>query len=70
VKSFARTIDAAKKYVCRAHSSGSIGNAELVLGDLGEAVQELKRESGKFVGGVKLSLALTGSTPRTWDGVL
>src|SRR5881409_3680162 len=36
-------------------------NAELVRGDLGNAVQQLKRESGKglFVGGVKLPLALT-----------
>jgi dihydrofolate reductase len=35
-------------------------NAELVLGDLGQAVQELKRESGKglLVGGLKLPLAL------------
>ena len=35
-------------------------DAELVRGDLGEAVQQLKRESGKglFVGGVKLPLAL------------
>jgi dihydrofolate reductase len=35
-------------------------NAELVRGDLGKAVQHLKRESGKglFVGGVKLPLAL------------
>jgi dihydrofolate reductase len=33
---------------------------ELVHGDLGKAVQQLKRESGKglFVGGVKLPLAL------------
>jgi dihydrofolate reductase len=33
---------------------------ELVRGDLGKAVQQLKRESGKglFVGGVKLPLAL------------
>jgi hypothetical protein len=32
-------------------------NAELVRGDLGEAVQQLRRESGKglFVGGVKLA---------------
>jgi hypothetical protein len=32
-----------------------------VRGDLGKAVQQLKRESGKglFVGGVKLPLALT-----------
>jgi hypothetical protein len=35
-------------------------NAELVRGDLGKAVQQLKRESGKglFVGGVQLPLAL------------
>ena len=35
-------------------------NAELVRGDLGKAVQQLKRGSGKglFVGGVKLTLAL------------
>jgi dihydrofolate reductase len=36
-------------------------NAELVRGELKEAVQQLKRESGKglFVGGVKLALSLT-----------
>jgi dihydrofolate reductase len=35
-------------------------NAELVRGDLGKAVHQLKREPGKglFVGGVKLALAL------------
>ena len=35
-------------------------NAELVRGDLGTVVQQLKRESGKglFVGGVKLPQAL------------
>src|SRR5207237_3941167 len=35
-------------------------NAELVRGDLGKAVQQLKRESGRglLVGGVKLPLAL------------
>jgi len=35
-------------------------NAELVRGDLGKAVQQLKRESGKglFTGGVKLPMAL------------
>jgi dihydrofolate reductase len=35
-------------------------NAELVRGDLGTAVQQLKQESGKglFVGGVKLPMAL------------
>jgi dihydrofolate reductase len=36
-------------------------NAELVRGDLGKAVQQLKREAGNglFVAGVKLALALT-----------
>jgi dihydrofolate reductase len=35
-------------------------NAELIRGDLGEAVQQLKRESGEglLTGGVKLPLAL------------
>jgi dihydrofolate reductase len=57
---FARTIDAAKKYVVSSTLDRVDWNAELVRGDLGEAVQRLKRESGKglFVGGVKLPLAL------------
>jgi dihydrofolate reductase len=58
---FARTIDAAKKYVVSSTLDQVDWNAELVRGDLGEAVQQLKRESGKglFVGGVKLAQALT-----------
>jgi len=58
---FARTIDAAKKYVVSSTLDRVDWNAELVRGDLGEAVQQLKRKSGKglFVGGVKLPLALT-----------
>ena len=57
---FARTIDAAKKYVVSSTLDWVDWNAELVHGDLGKAVQQLKRESGKglFVGGVKLPLAL------------
>ena len=57
---FARTIDAAKKYVVSSTLNRVDWNAELLRGDLGEAVQELKRESGKglAVGGVKLPLAL------------
>src|SRR2546423_11232784 len=57
---FARTIDAAKKYVVSSTLNRVDWNAELVRGDLGTAVQQLKRESGKglFVGGVKLPLAL------------
>jgi dihydrofolate reductase len=58
---FARTIDAAKKYVVSSTLDRVDWNAEVVRGDLGNAVQQLKRESGKglFVGGVKLALALT-----------
>jgi dihydrofolate reductase len=57
---FARTIDAAKKYVVSSTLNRVDWNAELLSGDLGKAVQQLKRESGKglFVGGVKLPLAL------------
>ena len=58
---FARTMDAAKKYVVSSTLDRVDWNAELVHGDLGTAVQQLKREPGKglFVGGVKLALALT-----------
>jgi dihydrofolate reductase len=58
---FARTIDAAKKYVVSSTLEHVDWNAELVRGDLSEAVQQLKGEPGKglFVGGVKLALALT-----------
>jgi len=57
---FARTIDAAKKYVVSMTLDRVDWNAELVRGDLGKAVQQLKREPGKglFMGGVKLPLAL------------
>ena len=57
---FARTIDAAKKYVVSSTLERVDWNAELVRGDLGKAVQQLKQEPGKglFVGGVKLPLAL------------
>jgi dihydrofolate reductase len=58
---FARTIDAAKKYVVSSTLKRVDWNAELVRGDLGKAVEELKRQPGKglFTGGVKLPLALT-----------
>jgi dihydrofolate reductase len=57
---FARTIDAAKKYVVSSTLDRVDWNAELVRGDVGKVVQQLKGESGKglFVGGVKLALAL------------
>ena len=57
---FARTIDAAKKYVVSSTLERVDWNTELVHGDLEKAVEELKRESGKglFTGGVKLPMAL------------
>jgi dihydrofolate reductase len=57
---FARTIDAARKYVVSSTLDRVDWNAELVHGDLGKAVQQLKRESGKglLVGGVQLPQTL------------
>ncbi|HEX6134872.1 MAG TPA: dihydrofolate reductase family protein [Longimicrobiales bacterium] len=57
---FARTIDAARKYVVSSTLDRVDWNAELVRGDPGNAVQQLKRESGNglAVGGVRLPLAL------------
>ena len=57
---FAQAIGAAKKYVVSSTLEDVDWNAELVRGDLGTAVQRLKREPGKglFVGGVRLPLAL------------
>ena len=57
---FARTIDAAKKYVVSSTLDRVDWNAELVRGDLGQAVQQLKGEPGRGlgVGGVKLAQAL------------
>ena len=42
---FARTIDAAKKYVVSSTLSSVDWNAELIRGDIGKAVQKLKQES-------------------------
>jgi dihydrofolate reductase len=57
---FARTIDAARKYVVSSTLERVDWNAELVRGDLAKAVRQLKREPGKglFTGGVTLPLAL------------
>jgi dihydrofolate reductase len=57
---FARTIDAAKKYVVSSTLDHVDWNAELVRGDMEKAVQQLKQQSGKglLVGGVKLPQAL------------
>jgi len=60
MESFARTIDAAKKYVVSSTLERVDWNAELVRGDLGTAVRQLKEEPGNglYVGGVTLPLAL------------
>jgi dihydrofolate reductase len=57
---FARTIDAARKYVVSSTLDRVDWNAELLRGDLEKAVQQLKQEPGEglFVGGVTLPLAL------------
>ena len=57
---FARTIDAAKKYVVSSTLDRVDWNAELLRGDLANAVQQLKRKPGNglCVAGVKLALAL------------
>jgi dihydrofolate reductase len=57
---FARTIDAARKYVVSSTLDQVDWNAELVRGDLAAAVQKLKQEPGKglFTGGVTLPMAL------------
>src|ERR1051326_4401070 len=57
---FARTIDAAKKYVVSSTLERVDWNAELVRGDLKEAVLRLKNEPGKglLTGGLTLPKAL------------
>jgi dihydrofolate reductase len=58
---FAQTIDAAKKYVVSSTLEHVDWNAELLRGDLRQAVEQLKRQPGRglLVGGVKLPQALT-----------
>ena len=57
---FARTIDAAKKYVVSSTLERVDWNAEFLRGDLASAVRQLKQEPGNglFVGGVTLPQAL------------
>ena len=59
---FAEAIDGARKYVVSSTLSDVDWNAELLRGDLGPAVEQLKREPGGdlFVGGVQLPSALAG----------
>ncbi len=58
--SFAKTIHTAKKYVVSGTLEQVDWNAELVRGDLGQFVRQLKQQAGKrlLVGGVTLPLAL------------
>jgi dihydrofolate reductase len=57
---FAKTINAAKKYVVSSTLNNLDWNSELLRGDLKEAVQRLKDEPGNnlYTGGVKLPMAL------------
>src|SRR4051794_7322315 len=57
---FARTIDAAKKYVVSKTLDRVDWNAELLRGDLRQAVQQLKQQPGKrlLTGGVTLPTTL------------
>ena len=60
MKPFRDTIDAAKKHVVSSRLTQVDWNAELVHGDLAEAVLRLKQEPGKglLTGGLKLPMAL------------
>ena len=65
METFARTIDAAKKYVVSSTLERVDWNAELVRGDLGKAVQQLKREPGQglLVGGAVEAYRLEAREP-------
>ena len=58
---FARTMDAAKKYLVSSTMDTAEWNTEMVRGDLATFVQQLKQQPGKGigVGGVQLAMALT-----------
>lgn len=58
---FAKTMDAAKKYVVSGTLKAVDWNSELVRGDLATFVRQLKQQPGKGigVGGVQLAMALT-----------
>jgi dihydrofolate reductase len=60
MEAFAQTINSAKKYVVSNTLEQADWNSELLRGDLGKAVEQLKRESGDglLVAGVTLPLAL------------
>lgn len=58
---FARTMDAAKKYLVSSTVNTAEWNTEMVPGDLATFVQHLKQQPGRGigVGGVQLAMALT-----------
>ena len=60
MESFARTIHAAKKYVVSRTLDRVDWNSELLRGDLGTAIETLKREpgTGLVVAGIQLAMSL------------
>lgn len=58
---FAKTMDAAKKYLVSRTMDTTEWNTEMVCGDLASFVQQLKQQPGKGIGlgGVQLAMALT-----------
>ena len=64
---FARTIDAMKKYVVSSTLGQVDWNAELVTGNLGEAVRKLKQQPGKalFTGGALAYRRMQKAKPGT-----
>ncbi|MBS1940592.1 MAG: dihydrofolate reductase family protein [Bacteroidetes bacterium] len=58
---FARTMDAAKKYLVSSTMDTAEWNTEMVRGDLATFVRQLKQQPGKGigVGGVQLAMTLT-----------
>jgi len=58
---FAKTMDAAKKYLVSSTLKDVDWNTELLQGDLATAVQQLKQQPGNglAIGGVQLAMALT-----------
>ena len=59
-KPFAETIDPMKKYVVSSTLDEVDWNAELIRGNLGDAIEELKRQPGEALatGGLQLPFAL------------
>lgn len=67
MESFGYTIDAAKTCVVSNALARVDWNAELVRGDLGEAVRRMKQEPGKGVGTGGVALPLAVAEPGSID---